>query len=114
MHRFGQLSIGDQRLDTLMGPIMAHHYNISRQQMRKGVVYRGAGYRWAGGRRQAAGGRRQAAGGQAAGRQAARAAWPATHPPPARRPRRIAGCAAPCASCSRATSPSGWAWWAAA
>jgi hypothetical protein len=45
--RFGQMSIDNQRMDALLGPIMAHQFNISRQQMKRGMVYKGSGYRWA-------------------------------------------------------------------
>jgi hypothetical protein len=45
--RFSQISIDNQRLDELLGPIMGHQFNISRQQMKRGLVYKGAGYRCA-------------------------------------------------------------------
>jgi hypothetical protein len=43
--RFSEISIDNQRLDQLLGPIMHHRFNISRQQLQRGVVFKGAGYR---------------------------------------------------------------------
>lgn len=44
-HRYEQVSVLKQQLDTLLGPVMDHQFNISKQQLRRGIVYKGAGYR---------------------------------------------------------------------